>query len=133
MNSATTTAECSPLLGSQNSAAVHYGIDSSEEVSNAWYAANQGGGAFTVQSAASGLAALVAAAEVSSDQWTFCVVWFAKIRAAWSLLKFKYGFSGAWGDFRSTHRARDVSIYCTLPTVGSRGAMRDGMNLPNPT
>ncbi|KAF7973258.1 hypothetical protein HWV62_38739, partial [Athelia sp. TMB] len=64
VNSAATTAKYSPFLGSQNSAVVHYGIDASEDVSNTWYAANQGGGTFTAQSAASGLAALVSAAKV---------------------------------------------------------------------
>lgn len=78
---------------------MHYGIDSSEDVSNTWYAANQGGGAFTAQSAASGLAALVAAAKVSSDQWTLCVFWFANIRAVWSLLNLAHGFSGTCVDF----------------------------------
>jgi hypothetical protein len=65
-NDASRTAKYSPFLGSLNSAVVHYGIDASDDVSSTWYAANQGGGPFTAQSGASGLAALVSAAKVSA-------------------------------------------------------------------
>jgi len=53
----------SAFLGSQKSAVIRNGINSSSDIASTWYAANQGGGLFSAQSAASGLAALNAAAK----------------------------------------------------------------------
>ncbi|KIM78166.1 glycoside hydrolase family 76 protein [Piloderma croceum F 1598] len=62
-NDTSRTAKYSPFLGSQKTAIINHAINSSNDVSSAWYAANQGGGLFSAQSAASGLAALNAAAK----------------------------------------------------------------------
>jgi len=57
------TSKYSSFLDSQKSAIVQYGLNSSQDVSSTWYAANQGGGVYSAQSAASGLAVLNAAAK----------------------------------------------------------------------
>ncbi|KZP26488.1 glycoside hydrolase family 76 protein [Athelia psychrophila] len=63
VNSATSEAKYSPFLGSLNSAVTHYGVDADGDCSSTWYAANAGGGTYTAQSDASGLAAFNAASK----------------------------------------------------------------------
>jgi hypothetical protein len=63
-NDASRTSKYSSFLGSQKDAVVRNGINASNDVSSTWYATNEGGGLFSAQSAASGLAALNAAAKV---------------------------------------------------------------------
>ncbi|KAF8973306.1 glycoside hydrolase family 76 protein [Flammula alnicola] len=56
-------AKYTPFLGSQTSAAFHFGTDADNDVGSVWYAPNQGGSVFTPKTSASGLAAHVAAAK----------------------------------------------------------------------
>lgn len=81
-NDASRTAKYSSFLGSQRSAILRYGINSKNDVSSTWYAANEGGGVFHAQTDASGLAALNSAAKVRHGRpgscalcLHFCTVW----------------------------------------------------------
>jgi hypothetical protein len=51
------------FLSAQQSAVLHYGKNSANEVGSVWYAPDQGGSVFTPETTASGLAATVAAAK----------------------------------------------------------------------
>jgi len=62
-NNTSRTAKYSPFLGAQQNAVIHFGINSTGDVSSTWYATDQGGGIFSAQSDASGLAALNSAAK----------------------------------------------------------------------
>jgi hypothetical protein len=65
-NSATRVAKYAPFLGSQSSAALHFGKDAANDVGSVWYAPNQGGSVFSPEATTSGLAAFVSAAKVCS-------------------------------------------------------------------
>ncbi|TFY60411.1 hypothetical protein EVG20_g7426 [Dentipellis fragilis] len=62
-NDASRTAKYSSFLGSQSSAALHYGKSAANDVGSVWYAPNAGGSVFTPESTASGLEAFVSAAK----------------------------------------------------------------------
>ena len=70
-NSAARTAKYAPFLGSQSSAALHYGKNAANDVGSVWYAPDQGGSVFSPEASASGLACFVSAAKVSNNYF-FC-------------------------------------------------------------
>ncbi|KZV72256.1 glycoside hydrolase family 76 protein [Peniophora sp. CONT] len=62
-NSAARTAKYASFLGSQSSAALHYGKNAANDVGSVWYAPNAGGSVFTPEATTSGLACFVSAAK----------------------------------------------------------------------
>ncbi|KAI0028458.1 Six-hairpin glycosidase [Vararia minispora EC-137] len=63
-NDASRTAKYAPFLGSQSSAAFHFGKDAANDVGSVWYAPDQGGSIFSPEATTSGLACFVSAAKV---------------------------------------------------------------------